>query len=64
MIAVTCFSCRRQFNIDKTAIADEMEKLKEENAKHYPVECPHCRKVNKIALSQLSPRRRRRRRRN
>jgi hypothetical protein len=63
MIAVTCFSCRRQFNIDETAIAEELEKLRAEKGKHYPVECPHCRKVNKIALSQLIPRRRRRRRR-
>jgi hypothetical protein len=62
MIPVTCFNCRRQFNIDQIAIADDLAKLKEEKAKHYTIECPHCRKVNKIALSRLTGGRRRRRR--
>jgi len=63
MTPVTCFNCRRQFNIDETAIAEELTRLKEERAKHYTIECPYCRKVNKIALSRLTggrPRRRRR----
>jgi hypothetical protein len=63
MIAVTCFNCHRQFNIDNTAMAEELTKLKEEGARHYTIECPHCRKVNKIALSRLTGRRRRRARR-
>jgi DNA-directed RNA polymerase subunit RPC12/RpoP len=62
MIAVTCFNCRRQFNIDETAIAEQLAKLKEEKARYYAVECPHCRKVNKVALSRLTGGRRRRRR--
>jgi hypothetical protein len=63
MIAVTCFNCRRQFNVDQVALAEELTKLKEEGAKHYTIECPHCRKVNKIALSHLTGGRRRRARR-
>ena len=64
MHTVTCFKCHRQFNIDNTVIAEQLEELKKEGARYYPIECPHCRKVNKIALSQLTaqPRRRRRRR--
>jgi len=62
MIAMTCFNCRRQFNIDETAIAEQLAKLKEEKARYYAVECPHCRKVNKVALSRLTGGRRRRRR--
>lgn len=63
MLAVTCFNCRRQFNVDQAAIADQLAKLKEESAKYYAIECPHCRKINKVALRRLTGRRRRRRRR-
>ena len=63
MATVTCFSCHRQFNVDDTAIADRLTKLREEKAKHYTIECPHCRKVNKIALTRLTGGRRRRGRR-
>lgn len=63
MTAVTCFNCRRQFNVDEAAIAEQLTELQEGGAKHYNVECPHCRKTNKVALSQLTGRRRRRRRR-
>jgi hypothetical protein len=63
MIAITCFNCRRQFNVDETAIADQLAELKEEGAKYYAIECRHCRKVNKVALTRLTGRRRRRARR-
>jgi hypothetical protein len=60
MIAITCFNCRRQFNVDETAIGDQLAKLREEGAKYYAIECAHCRKINKIALARLTGRRRRR----
>lgn len=63
MRALTCFNCRRQFNVDETAIADQLTELKKEGAKYYAIECPHCRKVNKVALTRLTGRRRRRPRR-
>jgi DNA-directed RNA polymerase subunit RPC12/RpoP len=63
VIAITCFNCHRQFNVDETAIADQLSRLKEEKAKYYAIDCPHCRKVNKIALTQLTGGRRRRPRR-
>lgn len=63
MMTVTCFNCHRQFNVDETAIADQLTKLKEERAKYYAIECPHCRKINKVALSRLTGRRRHRPRR-
>jgi len=63
MLAITCFSCHRQFNVDETAITEELTNLKKDGAKHYTIECPHCRKVNKVALSRLGGRRRRLRRR-
>ena len=63
MMSVTCFNCHRQFNVDETAIAEELARLKEEKARHHTIECPHCRKVNKIALSRLTGGRHRRRRR-
>ena len=65
MKVVTCFNCRRQFNVDEMAIAEQLTKLKEEGAKYYALECPHCRKINKISLSRLlgGGRRRRQRRR-
>ncbi|MFZ5916951.1 MAG: hypothetical protein ACOYZ7_08470 [Chloroflexota bacterium] len=59
MIAVTCFNCHRQFNVDQVAIADELARLQAEGAKYYTIECPHCRKVNKVALSRLIGRQRR-----
>jgi len=49
--------------VDETAIADQLTELKKEGAKYYAIECPHCRKVNKVALTRLTGRRRRRPRR-
>jgi hypothetical protein len=63
MIAITCFNCHRQFNVDETAITDQLTELKEEGAKYYAIECAHCRKVNKVALARLTGGRRRRARR-
>ncbi len=63
MLAITCFNCHRQFNVDQAAIAEQLTKLKEEGAKYYAIECPHCRKTNKVALTRLTSGRRRRPRR-
>jgi len=63
VVAVTCFNCRRKFNVDEAAIAEQLAELKKAGARHYAIECPHCRKVNKVALSRFGGGRRRRPRR-
>ncbi len=47
----------------RAELKGDVAKLKEEGAKYYAIECPHCRKLNKIALTRLTGGRRRRGRR-
>ena len=67
MIRVTCFKCTHKFSVDEEALLAEQAATEgqegDEDAKprpkHLVVECPFCRKINKVSLPR--PRRRRRR---
>ena len=57
MINVTCLKCHWQFTVDEEAIAESHSEAEAPRPHHLVVECPRCRRANKVAL-----RRRRRRR--
>jgi len=54
MINVRCFKCGWFFTVDEKALAEQQG---EENPRHYVVECPRCRQVNKIPARQVRVRR-------
>ncbi len=49
MINVTCFKCGWKFMLDEEAIAEGLAEG-ETPPRHYVVECPRCRKANKVSL--------------
>ena len=52
MINVTCFKCGWKFTIDEEAIAESLAEAETPLPRHYVVECPRCRKANKVSLKR------------
>ena len=53
MINVTCFKCRRRFDLDPIFVGAELHKLKVKNPKHYDAICPACHATNKISVAAM-----------
>ncbi len=53
MINVTCFKCRRRFDLDPVFIGAELRKLKVKNPRHYQAICPACQATNKISVKEM-----------
>ncbi len=53
MIHVTCFRCRRRFELDPVWVGIELRKLKAKNPKHYQAHCPACHAVNKVSVGEM-----------
>ena len=52
MINVTCFKCGWKFALDEEAIAESQAEAEASSPRHYVVECPRCRKANKVPLQR------------
>jgi phage FluMu protein Com len=52
MIKITCFNCHSSWSLNREEIEAALTSLKP-GATHYTVECPKCRRVNKITVRQL-----------
>ena len=50
---IRCTYCRRSFNLTRDYIGQAITEVTANKQKHHVVECPHCRKHNKVALRQL-----------
>ncbi len=59
MINVTCFRCSWKFTIDEEALAESHGEAEIPHPHHYVVECPRCRRANKVALKRVRRRGRR-----
>jgi len=53
MINVTCFKCRRRFDLDPVFVGAELHKLKVKSPKHYDAVCPACHATNKISVMTM-----------
>lgn len=53
MINVTCFKCRRRFDLDPVFVGAELRKLKVKNPRHYQAICPACHTVNKVSVVEM-----------
>jgi transcription elongation factor Elf1 len=53
MINVTCFKCRRRFDLDPVLVGAELRKLKIKNPRHYQAICPACHATNKISVTEM-----------
>ncbi|GAB4478342.1 MAG: hypothetical protein Kow00124_22610 [Anaerolineae bacterium] len=52
MYKITCFNCKQSWTLNSDAIAAALASV-EPGQTHYTVECPRCRRINKISVKQL-----------
>jgi hypothetical protein len=53
MINVTCFKCRRRFDLDPVVVGADLRKLKVKHPRHYDAVCPACHATNKISVAEM-----------
>jgi predicted nucleic-acid-binding Zn-ribbon protein len=53
MINVTCFKCRRRFDLDPVVVGAELRKLKVKNPRYYQAVCPACHATNKVSVAEM-----------
>jgi len=50
---ITCSYCRHSFTVSREYITQAVEEAEAARQKYHAVECPNCRKTNKVALNQM-----------
>ncbi len=55
LIRVTCFRCRRRFDLDPVWVGVELhrQQVKDRIPRHFQAYCPACRALNKISVSEM-----------
>jgi len=53
MANVTCFKCRRRFDLDPVFVGAELRKLKVKQPRHYQAICPACHATNKVSVAEM-----------
>lgn len=53
MIHVTCFRCRRRFELDPVWVGVELRKLKTRTPRHFQAFCPGCQALNKVSVNEM-----------
>jgi hypothetical protein len=53
MVNVTCYKCRRRFDLDPVFVGAELRKLKIKNPRHYQAICPACHATNKVSVAEM-----------
>jgi phage FluMu protein Com len=52
MLKITCFKCHWSWSLNQEAAQAALESLKP-GEEHFTIECPRCRRVNKVTVHQL-----------
>jgi phage FluMu protein Com len=50
---IRCQQCHRPFALGREMVHEALDSMVEENMNHYNVQCPHCRKTNRVTQSEL-----------
>ena len=53
MMHIRCQRCGWNFTLSQEAVAAALEEVEAQKARHYSLECPHCRKVIKVPVREL-----------
>jgi hypothetical protein len=53
LIHVTCFRCRRRFELDPVWVGVELRRLKTRAPRHFQAICPGCQARNKISVNEM-----------
>jgi phage FluMu protein Com len=54
MMQIRCNQCHRPFALGREMIHEALDVMAEDNLNHYNVQCPHCRKTNKVTQVELA----------
>jgi hypothetical protein len=52
MLKVTCFKCHWNWQYSNEAIKAMLDEVAEGQSS-YPVECPRCRRINKVSVKKM-----------
>lgn len=50
---IRCHNCHRPFALSKETVTSALDQISEENLHHYTINCPHCRRANRISPKEL-----------
>jgi len=50
---VHCQFCRNSFNVGREFIGEAVAEADEKRQKYCAMECPKCRKLNKVSIKQM-----------
>ena len=52
MLKITCFKCQNSWSLNRDAIQQAYDSI-QPGEDYYAVECPKCRRINKVGKKQL-----------
>jgi hypothetical protein len=50
---IHCAYCRHSYNLSRDYMIEVVNKAEESGQKYEAIECPSCRKTNKVSVSQM-----------
>jgi phage FluMu protein Com len=50
---IRCQHCHKPFALGKEAVHEALDEISEQSLNHYNLDCPHCRRVNRISPDEL-----------
>jgi len=50
---IHCYNCHKPFHLSKEIIFAALDEIDSENLSHYNVNCPHCRRTNRVSPKDL-----------
>jgi phage FluMu protein Com len=50
---IRCNQCHKPFAMGKEMVHEALDSMVEDDLNHYNVQCPHCRKTNKVSRDEL-----------
>lgn len=50
---IRCDKCHKPFAIGKQEAHTALDVLQANNLSHYDVQCPHCRRINRVSQQEL-----------
>ena len=50
---IRCQNCHRPFALNRDMVHAALDNLQEEELGYYNVQCPHCRRANRVSREEL-----------
>lgn len=50
---IRCQNCNRPFALSREGVHEALDVIVQDGLSHYNVQCPHCRRMNRISREEL-----------